>query len=42
VVWDEEDWQRVPYQIRETLLELKRQLSKTSASRFELRVVKHG
>lgn len=37
-VFDEEDWARIPYQIREILLELKRELGKTSASRIVVNV----
>ena len=39
-VWDDRDWERIPYQIRELLLELKRELGKTSASRIVVNVRK--
>jgi hypothetical protein len=39
-VWDEEEWQRIPYQIREILLELKRELGKLSATRIVVNVRK--
>lgn len=39
-VWDEVEWARIPYQIREILLELKRELGKLSASRIVVNVRK--
>jgi hypothetical protein len=41
VIWDEEDWQRIPYQIREILLSLKRELGKTSAPRMVVSIERH-
>ena len=37
-VFDDEDWQRIPYQIREILLDLKREFGKTGASRIVVNV----
>ena len=37
-VFDDEDWARIPEQIRETLLELKREFAKTGATRIVVNV----
>jgi hypothetical protein len=42
VVWDEDDWQRIPEQISSTLRELKREIGLTTASRFLVSVVRRG
>lgn len=42
VVWDQQDWARIPEPIREILLELKREFSKTQASRFLVSIEHRG
>jgi hypothetical protein len=42
VVWDEHDWERIPEQIRELLLELKREIGKTTATRFLVSIARRG
>jgi hypothetical protein len=37
-VFDEEEWVRIPYQIREILLQLKREFGKLGASRIVVNV----
>lgn len=34
VVWDEEEWSQVPFEVSEILLTLRRELGKTSGRRF--------
>jgi hypothetical protein len=37
-IWDEEEWVRIPYQVREILLQLKREFGKLGASRIVVNV----
>lgn len=39
-VWDEMDWARIPEQVREILLELKREIAKSTATRMVVNVRK--
>lgn len=34
VVWDSDEWEQVPFEVSETLLILRRELGKTSGTRF--------
>jgi len=42
VVWDEIDWTQIPMHLTKVILELRRELRKTSASRIVLSVVLRG
>jgi hypothetical protein len=40
VVWDQEDWQSIPVMIRELLIQLKREVGKSTASKFLISIEK--
>jgi hypothetical protein len=40
VVWAEEDWASIPIMIRELLIQLKREIGKSQASRFLVSIEK--
>jgi hypothetical protein len=42
VVWDQQDWERIPDQLRETILEMKREFGKSQASRMLVSFERRG
>jgi hypothetical protein len=42
VVWDQQDWEYIPVMIRELLIQLKREISRTQASKFLVSIERRG
>lgn len=40
VVWDQEDWAVIPVMIRELLIQLKREVGRSQASKFQVNIEK--